>query len=74
MAARVRPAPSYRFSGAQTIIIGDTLLDVATGKKASAKVVAVATGWPSAAESLAAGAGGGPAGSAAQRPSRALSR
>jgi phosphoglycolate phosphatase len=46
----------HRFTGAETVIIGDTLLDVAAGKGAGARVVAVATGPASAAELRAAGA------------------
>jgi phosphoglycolate phosphatase-like HAD superfamily hydrolase len=34
----------HRFSGADTVIVGDTLLDVAAGRAAGAHVVAVATG------------------------------
>jgi hypothetical protein len=45
-----------RFSGADTVIIGDAPLDVATGKSAGAHVVAVATGRVSATELRAAGA------------------
>ncbi len=45
-----------RFSGADTVIIGDTLLDVATGKTAGAHVVAVSTGRDSAADLRTAGA------------------
>jgi phosphoglycolate phosphatase len=45
----------YRFSGADTVIIGDTLLDVAAGRAAGARVVAVATGPASVAELTAAG-------------------
>ena len=43
----------HSFTGTDTVIIGDTLLDVATGKAVGARVVAVATG-PSAADELAA--------------------
>jgi phosphoglycolate phosphatase len=41
-----RPAKflGHRFCGADTVLIGDTLLDVATAKGAGARVVAVATG------------------------------
>jgi phosphoglycolate phosphatase len=53
---RARQHLAHRFSGADTVIIGDTLLDVATGKSAGAHVVAVATGPVSAAELSAAGA------------------
>jgi phosphoglycolate phosphatase len=45
-----------RFVGADTVIVGDTLLDVATGKSAGAHVVAVATGPASPAELRTAGA------------------
>ena len=34
----------HRFTGADTVIIGDTLLDVAAGRAAGARTVAVATG------------------------------
>jgi phosphoglycolate phosphatase len=34
----------HRFTGADTVIVGDTLLDVAAGRVAGARVVAVATG------------------------------
>jgi phosphoglycolate phosphatase len=53
---RAQQTTGHRFTGAETVIIGDTLLDVATGKKAGARVVAVATGPASAAELGAAGA------------------
>jgi phosphoglycolate phosphatase len=43
----------HTFTGRDTVIIGDTMLDVATGKGAGARVVAVATG-PAAADELAA--------------------
>jgi phosphoglycolate phosphatase-like HAD superfamily hydrolase len=46
----------HRFTGADTVIVGDTLLDVATGKAAGARVVAVATGPASIDELRAAGA------------------
>lgn len=46
----------HRFSGRDTVIIGDTVLDVATGRNAGARVVAVATGPATAAELAAAGA------------------
>lgn len=46
----------HRFSGADTVIIGDTVLDVATGRSAGAHVVGVATGPAGAAELRAAGA------------------
>lgn len=45
-----------RFSGADTVLIGDTVRDVATGKAAAARVVAVATGPATAPALLAAGA------------------
>jgi phosphoglycolate phosphatase len=41
----------HRFTGADTVIVGDTLLDVATGRAAGARVVAVATG-PAGVEEL----------------------
>jgi phosphoglycolate phosphatase len=53
---RARLHLGRRFSGTDTVIIGDTPLDVATGKRAGAHVVAVATGPVSAAELAAAGA------------------
>lgn len=46
----------HRFGAADTVIIGDTLLDVATGRAAGARVVAVATGPASVDELRAAGA------------------
>lgn len=46
----------HRFTGADTVIVGDTLLDVATGRAAGARVVAVATGPADAAELRTAGA------------------
>jgi phosphoglycolate phosphatase len=46
----------HRFHGADTVIIGDTLLDVATGRAAGAHVVAVATGPAGTDELRAAGA------------------
>jgi len=46
----------HRFSGADTVIIGDTLLDVAAGRAVGAQVVAVATGPASVSELTAAGA------------------
>jgi phosphoglycolate phosphatase len=46
----------HRFSGADTIIVGDTLLDVATGAAAGARVVAVATGPATVDQLRAAGA------------------
>lgn len=46
----------HRFTGADTVIVGDTLLDVATGQAAGARVVAVATGPASVAELRNAGA------------------
>jgi phosphoglycolate phosphatase-like HAD superfamily hydrolase len=45
-----------RFTGADTVIIGDTLLDVAAGLAAGARVLAVATGPASAPELASAGA------------------
>jgi phosphoglycolate phosphatase-like HAD superfamily hydrolase len=44
------------FTGRDTVIVGDTLLDVATGKAAGARVVAVATGPASESDLAAAGA------------------
>jgi len=46
----------HPFAGADTAIIGDTVLDVATGKGAGARVLAVATGRATSAELEAAGA------------------
>jgi phosphoglycolate phosphatase-like HAD superfamily hydrolase len=46
----------HRFGGADTVIIGDTLLDVITGRAAAARVVAVATGPASPDDLRAAGA------------------
>jgi phosphoglycolate phosphatase-like HAD superfamily hydrolase len=46
----------HRFTGADTVIVGDTLLDVATGRAAGARVVAVATGPASVEELHTAGA------------------
>jgi phosphoglycolate phosphatase-like HAD superfamily hydrolase len=50
---RAQDQLGHRFAGPDTVIVGDTVLDVATGKAAGARVVAVATG-PAAAEELAA--------------------
>jgi phosphoglycolate phosphatase-like HAD superfamily hydrolase len=46
----------HRHSGTDTVIIGDTLRDVATARAAGARAIAVATGNVSAAELAAAGA------------------
>ncbi|MFD2356394.1 HAD family hydrolase [Nonomuraea ferruginea] len=46
----------HRHSGADTVIIGDTLRDIATAHAAGARIVAVATGTDSVAELRAAGA------------------
>jgi phosphoglycolate phosphatase len=46
----------HRYSGQDTVIIGDTLRDVATAKAAGARAIAVATGTVSAADLAAAGA------------------
>jgi phosphoglycolate phosphatase len=46
----------HRFTGRDTVIVGDTLLDVATGKGAGARVIAVATGPATASELRTAGA------------------
>lgn len=46
----------HRHSGADTVIIGDTLRDVGTARAAGARAIAVATGTVSAAELAAAGA------------------
>jgi phosphoglycolate phosphatase len=53
---RAQEQLGHRFDGADTVIVGDTLLDVATGKGAGARVVAVATGPADAADLAAAGA------------------
>lgn len=46
----------HRFAGTDTVVIRDTLLDVATGKATGARVIAVATGPASVVELDAAGA------------------
>lgn len=46
----------HRFTGGDTVIVGDTLLDVAAGRAAGAHVVAVATGAADAAALRTAGA------------------
>ncbi len=46
----------HRYSGSDTVIIGDTLRDVATAKAAGARAIAVATGTVSAVDLAAAGA------------------
>jgi phosphoglycolate phosphatase-like HAD superfamily hydrolase len=46
----------HRFAGDSTVIIGDTVLDVATGRAAGARTIAVATGPASASQLRAAGA------------------
>jgi phosphoglycolate phosphatase len=46
----------HRFTGADTVIVGDTLLDVAAGRAVGAHVVAVATGPADAGALRAAGA------------------
>ena len=46
----------HRYSGVDTVIIGDTLRDVATAQAAGARAIAVATGTVSAADLAAAGA------------------
>jgi phosphoglycolate phosphatase-like HAD superfamily hydrolase len=46
----------HRFTGADTVIVGDTVLDVATGKAVDARVIAVATGPATMSELRAAGA------------------
>ncbi|HZC69632.1 MAG TPA: haloacid dehalogenase-like hydrolase [Jatrophihabitans sp.] len=53
---RAHRQTGHRFSGSDTVIVGDTLLDVATGTRAGARAVAVATGPFSVAELRAAGA------------------
>ena len=53
---RARDELGHRFDGRATVIVGDTLLDVATGKAAGARVVAVATGPADAGDLAAAGA------------------
>ncbi|AKH86901.1 hypothetical protein AA958_19395 [Streptomyces sp. CNQ-509] len=54
--ARAQRRYGRAYSGADTVIVGDTLLDVATAKAGSAAVVAVATGSASEQELAAAGA------------------
>lgn len=46
----------HRFSGANTVIVGDTLVDVATARAVGARAIAVATGPATTAELRAAGA------------------
>jgi phosphoglycolate phosphatase-like HAD superfamily hydrolase len=46
----------HAFTGTDTVIVGDTVLDVTTGRAAGARVVAVATGPAGVAELHAAGA------------------
>jgi phosphoglycolate phosphatase-like HAD superfamily hydrolase len=46
----------HDFAGADTVVVGDTVLDVATGRAAGARAIAVATGPASGAELRAAGA------------------
>jgi len=45
-----------RYDGTNTVLIGDTLLDIATAKAAGARVIAVASGSTSASELSTAGA------------------
>ncbi|MFJ6216768.1 HAD family hydrolase [Streptomyces sp. NPDC092296] len=47
----------HRFTGADTVIVGDTVLDVATAKAGGATILAVSTGVTSAEALRAAGAG-----------------
>jgi phosphoglycolate phosphatase len=54
--ARAERVLHHRFTGAETVIVGDTLLDVATGLAVDANVVAVATGSATESELRAAGA------------------
>lgn len=53
---RAERVVQHRFTGANTVLVGDTVLDVATGRAAGARVVAVATGPASASQLQAAGA------------------
>lgn len=53
---RAQAELGHSFAGPDTVIVGDTVLDVATGTGAGARVVAVATGPATQAELLAAGA------------------
>lgn len=46
----------HRFTGANTVIVGDTVLDVATARAVDARMVAVATGPATVSELRAAGA------------------
>jgi phosphoglycolate phosphatase len=54
--ARTERYLGRRYGGADTVIVGDTLRDVATARAVGARAVAVATGTPSAAALAAAGA------------------
>jgi phosphoglycolate phosphatase len=54
--ARTEKYLGYRYSGSDTVIIGDTLRDVAAARAAGARSVAVATGTVSAADLASAGA------------------
>jgi phosphoglycolate phosphatase-like HAD superfamily hydrolase len=54
--ARAERHLGHRFGGGDTVVIGDTLLDVATGRAVGAHVVGVATGRVEAADLRAAGA------------------
>jgi phosphoglycolate phosphatase-like HAD superfamily hydrolase len=53
---RAQAELGHSFTGADTVVVGDTVLDVATGKGAGARVLAVATGPATSAELAAAGA------------------
>ncbi|MBP2403246.1 HAD family hydrolase [Streptomyces syringium] len=53
---RARSRHCHRYTGRDTVIIGDTVLDVATAKAGGARSIAVATGTTSAAELAASGA------------------
>jgi phosphoglycolate phosphatase-like HAD superfamily hydrolase len=56
--ARSKAAPAYGhdFAGSETVVAGDTLLDVAAALSAGARSLGVATGASTAAELTAAGA------------------
>jgi phosphoglycolate phosphatase-like HAD superfamily hydrolase len=53
---RAQAELGHSFAGPDTVIVGDTALDVATGKGAGARVLAVATGPATRADLAAAGA------------------
>ncbi|UGY94281.1 HAD hydrolase-like protein [Streptomyces gobiensis] len=53
---RAKEYLKYSYNGSNTVIIGDTVLDIATAQAGGARVVAVATGSTSAEKLTAAGA------------------